>query len=196
MKRIFSMLLSSMLILTACDNNKSAGKEDKANADSIAKVKEQKQKAEDAKEKIAAGLEKLTPLTEEQLKAMMPETIKDAMLTDYSFTDNMGAPVANGIYKISDSSSVMLTISDCAGPGGAGLYNLQYAGQLEYTNDNDNEYTKVIDFNGAKAIEFCKKTSAECSFIYFSGARFLVMLEGKNVNADELKNIASGLKIK
>jgi hypothetical protein len=196
MKRIFSILASSLIILAACHNNKSAGKEDKATADSIAKENERKNKVQEAKDKVAGELEKLTPVTEEQIKAMMPETMMGAALADYSFSDNLGAPVANGNYKISDTSSVMLTISDCAGPGGAGLYNLQYAGQLEYSTDNENEYTKVIDFNGNKAIEYCKKERNDCSFTYFSGGRFLVMLEGNNVNADELKKIARDLKIK
>lgn len=193
MKRIFSILFCSFVII-ACDNN-SESKEDKAKADSIAKENERKTKVQEAKDKIAADLEKLTPLTEDEIKALMPETLEGADLSDYSFSAAMGAPVATGEYKLTGSSSLMLTISDCAGSGGAGLYNLQYAGQLEYNNENDIEYTKVIDFNGRKAIEYCRKTVAECSFTYFTG-RYLVLLEGRDVNADELKKIARGLSIK
>src|SRR5690242_14250975 len=154
MKRICSILIAAGIAISC--NNQKEDKVEKAKADSIAKVKETKRIAEEAKDKVAQELEKLTPLTEAQLKALMPETLMDATISDYSFSDNLGAPVANANYKISDSSSVVLTISDCAGPGGAGLYNLQFAGQLDYNNDNNIEYTKVIDFNGGKAIEFCK----------------------------------------
>src|SRR5436190_889041 len=63
-------------------------------------------------------------------------------------------------------------------------------------DDNDNEYTKVIGFAGGKAIEHCMKADNECSLTYFSGGRFLVALEGNKINADELKKIARGLKIK
>ncbi|NOT50303.1 MAG: hypothetical protein HOP10_03390 [Chitinophagaceae bacterium] len=195
MKRIFSILLCSIIVLAACDNN-SESKEDKAKADSIAKETERKNKVQEAKDKVATDLEKLAPLTEEQIKALMPEMLGDVPLSDYSFSAAMGAPVASGEYKMTDSSSVILTISDCAGSGGAGLYNLQYAGQLEYNNENDIEYTKVIDFNGSKAIEYCRKTIVECSFTYFSGGRYLVLLEGKNIGADDLKKIGRELKVK
>lgn len=193
MKRIFSILIGSLLLLTACDNS---SKEEKARTDSLAKETERKRVAEEGKEKVAEDLQKLTPLTEDELKTKFPETLMDATLSNYSFSDNMGASIGHAEYTINDSSSVMLTISDCAGPGGAGLYNLQFGGQLEYNTDNDNEYTKVIDFSGGKAIEFCKKKTVECSFLYFSGGRYLVMLEGNNVNAGELKKLAAGLKVR
>ncbi len=193
MKRIFSILIASLLLLTACNNS---SKEEKIKADSLAKETDRKRVAEEGKEKVAEELQKLTPLNEEQLKAKFPGTLMDAPVSNLSFSDNMGASVANADYKINDSTSVLLTISDCAGAGGAGLYNLQYGGLLEYNTDNDNEYTKVIDFSGSKAIEFCKKKTVECTFTYFSGERFLVLLEGNNVNAGELKKIASGLKVK
>jgi hypothetical protein len=193
MKRIFSILLCSVIFI-ACDNN-SESKEEKAKKDSLAKETERKTKVQEAKDKVAADLEKLTPLTEEQLKALFPESLIGAPASDHSFNDNMGAPVASAKYNNGDSSSVWLTISDCAGSGGAGLYNTQFAGQLDYNNENDIEYTKVIDFKGGKAIEFCRKEKVECSLTYFTG-RFLVNLEGNNVDAAELKKIAGDLRIK
>jgi cysteine sulfinate desulfinase/cysteine desulfurase-like protein len=196
MKRIFSILSILLFVLVACDNADPKTKEGTEKADSTVIIAEQKRAAAAANEKMLAELEKMTPLPEEELKKLLPEMLMDAATSNSSVNSTLGASVATAEYQINDSTKITLSIYDCAGPGGAGLYNLQYAGLLEYTADNPTEYTKVIDFNGSKAIEHCKKQSIECSFTYFSGERYLMQLDGKNVNADKLKRIAGGLKIK
>ncbi len=195
MKRIFSIAIICMSLLISCKNNKSKSPAEDKKPDSITIVNDEKKKINEAREKTAEELGKLNPLTEEEIKALMPATIADAPLTNYSFNSTLGTALASGEYKLNDSSILILNIYDCAGAGGAGLYNLQFANQLDYTNDNDNEYTKIIDWNGDKAIEHCMKTGKECSLTYFTGKRFLVALEG-NVPANELKQIAKGLKIR
>lgn len=192
MKRSFSILFILALIIIACDNK---SKEKKGPEIDSAGIKAREEAAV-ATEKVAEELEKLTPLTEEQIRGLMPETLMGTPLSDYSYNSTLGVSLATGEYKINDSANITLNIYDCAGPGGAGLYNVQFAGQLDYSIDTDNEYTKVIDFNSGKAIEHCSKTSVECSLTWFSGRRFLVTLESNNVNADELKKIARGLNIK
>jgi len=196
MKRIFPILIISLSVMAACDNDNSKAKKEPAKTDSAAKVAEQKKKAADANEKMLDELQKLTPLSEEGLKKLMPESLMEATLSNYTASSTLGASVATGEYKINDSTSITLNIYDCAGPGGAGLYNLQFAGLLDYSADNPTEYTRVIDFNGGKAIEHCMKTSIECSFTYFSAGRFLVALDGKNVGAEELKKLAISMNIK
>ena len=196
MKRIFSILSILLFVLVACDNADPKKKEGAEKADSAAIIAEQKKAAAAANEKMLAELEKMTPLPEEELKKLLPEMLMDAATSNSSVNSTLGASVATAEYQINDSTKITLSIHDCAGPGGAGLYNLQYAGLLDYNADNPTEYTKVIDFNGSKAIEHCKKQSIECSFTYFSGERYLMQLDGNNVNADKLKRIAGGLKIK
>jgi hypothetical protein len=108
----------------------------------------------------------------------------------------MGAGVANGRYEINDSMDVKLSVWDCAGPGGAGIYGMQYLSMIDIQQESDDEYTKTIDFNGGKAHEHCNKSSNDCTFTYFAGGRFLVTLEGDHVSADALKEAAKGLNIK
>lgn len=196
MKRIFPIFFISISVIAACNNADPKKKEGAEKADSAAIIAEQKKAAAAANEKMLAELEKMTPLTNEELKKLLPETLMDAAASDISVNSSLGASVATAEYQINDSTKIILSIYDCAGPGGAGIYNLQYAGLLEYTADNPTEYTKVIDFNGSKTIEHCKKQSIECSLTYFSGGRFLVALEGVNAGAEELKKIANRLNIK
>ena len=199
MKRIFSLLLATTMFLVACKNNKlkettvitSADGKEKDSVDP-----KQMQNAVQEIEKQKEELEKLTPLTPDQLKAMIPENLMGAKRTNIESNSSMGANLALGEYELNDSTRISLNIYDCGGPAGAGIYGLQFAGLLNNLHDNDEEYIKSIDFNGDKAFEQCDKTSNDCTFSFFSGRRFLVILEGKYVGAEALKQAAKGLNIK
>lgn len=147
-------------------------------------------------EKQKEELAKLTPVSLEQLQGMIPETLMGATRTNFDANAAMGAATASAQYELNDSTSIGLTIIDCAGPGGAGIYSLQYLSLLNIREDNEDEYTKTVDFNGGKAFENCDKTSNDCSFTYFAGGRYLVALEGDNVSVDILKQAADGIKLK
>ena len=67
---------------------------------------------------------------------------------------------------------------------------------LNFQQENDNEYSKTIDFNGGKAIEHCQKVSNNCTLTYFTGGRFMVTLDGDHIGADALKQAAKGLNLK
>ena len=147
-------------------------------------------------EKIKEELANLTPVTADQLKAMVPAQLMSTPHSDLDVSTSTGASIASADYKINDSTKIKLNIIDCAGPGGAGIYSLQYLGMMNVQEDTDEEYTKTIDFSAAKAFEHCDKTSNECSFTYFARNRFLVSLEGDGVKIDALKQAAKGLDIK
>ena len=100
------------------------------------------------------------------------------------------------VYKRQDSTIASLSIYDCAGSAGAGIYSLQFLGMMNMQQESDDEYTKTVEFNGANAFEHCDKTTNDCTFTYFAGGRYLVTLEGRNVGADALKQAARALNIK
>jgi hypothetical protein len=198
MKQITSFLLCATLLLAACKNNKpkeitipgSDGKE---------KISIDLNKIQDAAkdmEKQKAELEKLTPLSLEQLKALLPETLIGAPRKSYETNASMGAGLATAKYELNDSTDVKLNIWDCGGSGGAGIYGMQYMTLWNIQQDNDREYSKTIDFNGGKAMEHCYKENNNCTLTYFTGGRYLVTLEGNNVGADALKQAAGSLNIK
>ena len=83
---------------------------------------------------------------------------------------------------------------DCAGTAGYGMYNMRLL--MNFEQDNEREYTRSPEFNGNKAVENCKKKRNDCSFTFFTGNRFIVVLDGDNVGIDKLKEIAGGLNIK
>lgn len=197
MNRFLAFLLITSMLFAACNNNKD--KEISVKKDTTRSDKEavdQMQKGIQDLEKQKEELEKLTPLSADQLKAMVPETLMGAQRTNHEVSAAIGANVASGEYEINDSASITLNIYDCAGPAGAGIYNLQFAGLLNNLHDNAEEYIRSIELNGNKGYEQCDKTNNECTISYFTGGRFMVTLEGDRVGADALKQAAKGLNIK
>jgi hypothetical protein len=199
MKRITFFLLAAILILAACNNNKKSGEATITSDDGKEKVTidvNQMQQAADEMEKKKEELSKLTPLSTDQLKAMLPETLMGGKRTEYNVANTMGTGIATGEYQVNDSVNVKLMIYDCAGSGGAGIYSMQYLGMMSFQQETEEEYTKSVDYNGGKAFEHCEKASNNCTFTFFGGGRFLVTLEGDHTGIDALKQAAGSLNLK
>ncbi|MBP8114674.1 MAG: hypothetical protein KAY50_04900 [Chitinophagaceae bacterium] len=198
MKRFLLLSLIFLIIATACNNNKkadsSAVNEDSTTIESP--DAEKMQNAAEDMEKKKEELSKLKPLTMDELKALLPETLMGTARTSFDVNSSMGAGLATAEYTLTDSTSVSLSIYDCAGSAGAGIYSLQFLGMMNMQQESDDEYTKTVEFNGANAFEHCDKTSNDCTFTYFAGGRYLVTLEGDNVGAETLKQAARALNIK
>jgi hypothetical protein len=199
MKRISSLMLALIMLMTACNNKKPKDTITMTSEDGKEKVTvnvNQMQDAANEMQKATEDLQKLPPLSLDQLKALIPEELMGGKKTRYNATSAMGAGMATAEYKINDSTDIKLTLYDCGGPGGAGIYSMQYLGMMNMESESEDEYTKSIDFNGGRAFEQCKKTRVECTLTYFAGGRFLVSLNGDNVNADGLKQAAKSLNVK
>ena len=196
MRRLSFFLAIIFLSLVACKSKKTSGltitSEDGKEKVTVDPGNLQKaaQEMQDRNEE----LKKLKPLTLEELKALMPAELLGAKQSDYNGVNYTGTGQASAKYKIDDSTQVELTVMDCAGAAGAGIYSMRFL--MNFEQDNDQEYTKSVEFKGNKAIENCKKTRNDCSFTYFTGDRFLVVLNGDNVGIDKLKDIAGSLNIK
>lgn len=200
MKRIVIPLFVLSMLIIACNNDKPkdsvtvAGKDGKEQ-ETI--VPNQLQYAAQDMLKIKEELGKLNPLSSDELRALIPEQLMGATPTKVEVNAAMGATVANVDYKINDSTVIKLEVVDCAGPGGVGLFVIQYMDIVDDVEESDEEITfKTIEFNGYKAFESCRKIRRDdCTFTYFSGNRFLISLKGDNSGIDILKSIAKELKI-
>lgn len=199
MKTIPGFLIASTIFMAACNNNKPKDSVTITSEDGTEKVTvdaNQMQKAAEEMEKTKDELGKLTPLTADELKAIFPAEVMGTAASDVEVASAMGASTAEAKYKVNDSTDIKISIIDCAGPGGAGIYSMQYLGMMNIQQDDEDEYTKTIDFNGGKAFENCRKDRNECTLTYFSGGRLLISLEGDNVGINTLKDVAKTLKTK
>lgn len=153
-----------------------------------------KETAEESKNKMEE-LQKLTPLSNDELKAFFPEELGGMKRNSFNVQNAMGAAMGEARYKADDTTDVKVSIIDCAGNAGAGIYSLQYLTMMNIEREDDNEIGKTIDFNGSKAFESIKKNRNEATLTYFAKDRLMVTLEGENVNIDQLKQFASSLKL-
>ena len=198
MKHLLLLFFAAVSLLTACNNNKKPGitvtSEDGKTTTTI--QPNDLAQAADVYQKKAEELQKLSPYTLDQMKAMLPEELAGAKRSKFSANSAMGAAYAEGQYPINDSTEVELKIFDCAGQAGAGIYSMQYLTMMNFQSESDDEYTKSIDFKGGKAVEHLDKRNNRSTLTYLAGDRLLVTLEGKNTGVDMLKQVAGSLNIK
>lgn len=191
-----------VLVLTICSIAACNSKKDKITVkdDSGGKATIDVSKMEDAANKIkdrSEELQKLTPLSLDELKALLPEEIMGAKRDNMEATKMAGlANFSKADYKMNDSTKVELNVFDCAGTAGAGYYNMAFIGMMSFEKDNEEEYTRTTEFKGDKAVETCQKKQNRCEFTFFGKDRYMVQLKGDNVGIDKLKQIAGDLNLK
>jgi len=197
-------LMRQMLVLfiAICTIAACKGKKDKITVkdDSGGKATIDVSKMEDAANKMkdrSEELQKLTPLSLDELKALLPEEIMGVKRDNMEATKMAGlANFSKAEYRMNDSTEVELNVFDCAGTAGAGYYNMAFIGMMSFEKDNEDEYTRTTDFNGDKAVETCQKKQNRCELTFFGKDRYMVQLKGENVGMDELKKIANSLTLK
>jgi hypothetical protein len=199
MKHVFLLFSAITCMLIACNNNKKPGEVTVTSEDGKTTATIQPgdlTQASDAFQKKTEELQKLSPYTLDQMKALLPEELAGAKRSKFSANSAMGAAFAEGDYPINDSTELELKIFDCAWQAGAGIYSMQYLAMMNFQSESDNEYTKSIDFKGSKAVEHFDKRSNRATLTYVAADRLLVTLEGRNTGVDLLKQAAGSLNLK
>jgi hypothetical protein len=153
--------------------------------------------ASDDMQKKVEELKKLTPLTTDQLKTMLPEQVMGMKRSSFNANSAMGFASAEARYKNeNDDKEIELSIFDCAGEAGAGVYSLSYWTKMSMQSESDNGYTKTVDFNGGKAVETYEKGSDRYELTYVASDRLLVSVKGEKTGLDAVKQAAQGLDLK
>lgn len=198
MKLFLSIIIAVGFFTISCNSNKDKitvkdAEGNKATID-LSDVKDMAKSMEINQGK-AADLKKLSPLTMDQLKALIPEEFMGMKRSSFNTTNAMGVATCNARYKSEDGKELKVEILDCAGEMGANMYSMRFFGLWNFEEENDNGYQKTIELNGDKAIEKFRKNSNRYELTYFSNERFLVNLEGENIGIEELKQASKNLKL-
>ena len=196
MKSFFITLIAA-LILAAChpNPNKITVKSDDGKSSATIDVSNVEKNANEMQNKTDA-LKKLTPLTTDQLKAMLPQEINGIQRSSFDVNSAMGISVGDAEYKKNDTTSIKIGMYDCAGETGSAYYSASYWLKMNMQSESDNGYTKTVDLLGGKAVETYEKSSNHYTLVYLGNDRILVSLEGNNISADELRNVAKSLNMK
>jgi hypothetical protein len=151
----------------------------------------------DDMQKKMEELKKLTPLTTDQLKTLLPEQLMGLKRTSFNANSMMGFASAEARYKNeNEDKEIELNILDCAGEAGAGVYSLSYWTKMSMQSESDNGYTKTVDFDGDKAVETYEKGSDRYELTYVASDRLLVTLKGEKTGLYAVKQAAKGLDLK
>ena len=193
-----TLLVVSMLV-AACNNHKKISTTEK-NADGSTTTTTMDvsdlSTSTDAMNKKMEELKKLTPLTIDQLKGLLPEELNGIKRTSFTTNSTMGFAVAEAEYRKDDSTVIKLDIYDCAGEAGAGIYGLNYWTKMNVQSESSDGYTKTIDFMGNRAVETYEKNNNQYSLTFAASDRLLVVLSGRNTGNEALKDAAKSLKLK
>jgi hypothetical protein len=150
--------------------------------------------ASEAMAKKTEELKKLTPLSMDELKAMVPEEFMGMKRTSFNANSMMGTGMVNASYKSEDGKELKVNVIDCAGEAGAGYYTLNFWSLWNFEQQDDNGYQKTVDFNGQKAVEKYSKYNDEYSITFPAKERLLVVVEGEKMGLDAVKQAAQSLK--
>jgi hypothetical protein len=199
MKQVILSLLVATLVIVACKNNRSKTMT-LTSDDGKSKVSvdvNSAAAASDDMQKKMEELKKLTPLTTDQLKTLLPEQLMGLKRTSFNANSMMGFASAEARYKNeNEDKEIELNILDCAGEAGAGVYSLSYWTKMSMQSESDNGYTKTVDFDGNKAVETYEKGSDRYELTYVASDRLLVTVKGDKTGLDAVKQAAQGLNLK
>jgi hypothetical protein len=198
MKLLYYLIPVAILFNACKDKNKvvtTEKNEDGTTTTTSVNVKGMQESVDEMSKKIEE-LKQMKPMTMEELKAILPEQLNGIAKTNYSANSTMGFSVVEGEYKKDDTTSIKVSVYDCAGEAGSGIYSLNYFTKMNFEQESSDGYTKSVDFMGGKAVEEFKKNENRSTLTYTAKDRLLVTLTGENVSMDDLKKAAGQLNTK
>lgn len=199
MKHILFGTMALTLLITSCNNDKKithTEKNDDGTTTTTSYDAGTLEKGANDMTKKMEELKALKPLSLDELKALLPEEIAGIKRTSFSTNSTMGFAVSQGEYQKDDSTEINVMIYDGAGEAGASMYGMMYLTKMNMQSESSDGYTKTIDFKGGKAVETYEKGSDQTTLTYLANDRLLVVITGKNVDNQELKQVAESLNLK
>lgn len=153
-------------------------------------------------QKVEKRIEKLkdaTPLTNEQLKTWLPESLGALERTGFK-VGQAGMYQVNsveGTYKTSeDKKKFSVMIIDGAGPTGS-MMSASYGllGNFEMETEDELKHQQTVEVNGVKAQQTYKKKSNDTQLMFAYQERFLVTVNSTNMNAEETWQLTKKLNL-
>jgi hypothetical protein len=173
-----------LVILVSCNNDKKVTEETTANPQvkTTAQVDPKTQKLESLKTATATDLD--------QMQKMVPAEMAGIKRTRLNMNSNIGYSIVQADYVKNSKSDIRLIAYDCAGEQGSQLYNSSFLSYLDKNEENAGGYTKTINLNGKKTIEKYEAATKSTSISFLANETVLMVLHGKNISAETLKEAA------
>ena len=182
-------LLFSIAILasfTACENPVS--KKIKETKETVSNTR----KAVKEMEKVQEDMEDLKneePLTNEELKAWLPDEINGMKRTGYKAGQTAFMQIAQieATYQNEDKSKKLhVQIMDGAGEmGAAATAGMRILFSQDFEEEDEYKVRRTLMKNGSKAVEEYRKDGSRSEVQYMQDNRFYIMVRGTNMDLDE-----------
>jgi hypothetical protein len=102
-------------------------------------------------------------------------------------SSDMGYTVAHADYEKNSKTDMRVTVYDCSGEAGAGKYKAIFANKMKEQQENEEGYTKTIDFLGDKAVERHEKKNKLTTLTFMTDNRILVVVSARNFEPEKVR---------
>lgn len=203
MKRI--LLACTALFLFSCGGNQK--KEEKASESSGGGIVEnvgnlsKMSGAADKMEELTKKLKGLTPLTNAELKAVVPETLNGLKRKSFSAggIGVSGLSTIEAEYGVEDNSkTVRVMIMDGAGETGSAVVSLlSMTLSMDTESESDGKVSKTTEINGIRSMTEDSKSeqSTDSSIKFLYKDRYSVSLDGHGYSLSELEGFMKALDL-
>ena len=200
MKKLF-LVSSVLLLLTNCGKDPKKDENSNSISDAIGGMKNINNLSNSMEDitKRAEELKKLTPLTNDELKAVIPESVLGLKRTSISVGDNMMMKIssAEAEYKDDENKKIKISITDGAGETGSAMITMLMMGfstNSEKTTETSSE--KMGEFNGVKASVKDNKDgeNVDSEIQYILKDRYLISIDGDGYTSEDLKKVMDMIK--
>ena len=209
MKKVHLIIVTTALVFMHLSCKKETREKLKQAKQSVSNVTTMATSAEEIKENIEK-LQNATPLTNDQLKTWLPETLEGMNRTSFKTGASSYTGVASieGTYDTPDTpkhikdendkrianpnkKTFSITLYDGAGPtGGMMISGLGMASKMDFEEETEYKHKKTVSVNGIKAVQTLNKprspyypVKVQLQFVYKN--RFGLMISSTNMTEKE-----------
>ncbi len=187
MKKSLLIILSASVFFAACNSEPKITQKDETAND--AKVKSVAAPVDPLVQKMEE-LTTLSPIGLDELSAWLPSQLNGSKRSNLTMSSDMGYAVAHADYEKNSKTDMRVTVYDCAGEAGAEKYKTVLVNKMKDQQENEEGYTKTIDFMGAKAIEHYEKKNKLTTLTYLANDRILVVVSARNFEPEAVRETA------
>lgn len=194
MKKLFVVILS-IATFFSCDKIKETKKAVTDAKDAVSEVSDAVENLGDLEENInemqedMERLKEATPLTNEELKAWLPDEVNGLKRTGYKAGQASYMKIASieGTFKDTEKNKEFtITILDGAGEmGAAATAGVKFMFAQDFEEEDENKLRRTTTKNGVKMIEEYRKSNNRSEVQFFHDNRFFVTVKGRNMDLDE-----------
>lgn len=188
-------MATAVLLLVACSKEEKVQKEESGGLSDLISSTKDYSKMSSSMEEVTKNIEKLKnvePLTNDQLKAFLPEQLLGLKRTELSVGDNsmMNLSTAESKYSDGDKKEIKLEIIDGAGETGSTMVSIMMTGLTgNQEKITENGFEKSAEINGVKSIISEDKNGEKIQSKIQTVAknRYLMTLNAEGFSSEELK---------